>query len=368
MRNRVAIKKKSDVLWHAPVSIIAALAIYYLFTNLGNETGLGRDGSTLGCVLFWAITVCYMPVFFSAFEGLGNLIGYFSLHEIVWYAEKSAFEDPRAVSIHSKMKKQNTKFRIIEHLTAAVLFTVVVFFLPGALKRGEEQTVIWVYYFILFFITEVCWIKQKRKSIDRYMDILYEDCDPELFAKLMELSLVDVCSKRGMDECYAWQAISYYYVGDYERMMERLKHIRMGKLLNPIKIKLTLVRGNSSIRLGNATSFSFISGELFQIESTLMKLENKEDKFAAWIRRQWNLMIAVYGGNMDTGQFSEQELIETEHRLFRMECEYCLGKLRIMSGDVNTGKTLLETVTREAGTMLVRREAEEMLRQISIAD
>ena len=58
MRNRVAIKKKSDVLWHAPVSIIAALAIYYLFINLGNETGLGRDGSTLGCVLFWAITVC----------------------------------------------------------------------------------------------------------------------------------------------------------------------------------------------------------------------------------------------------------------------------------------------------------------------
>ena len=361
MEDKIMVRKKKFILWYGPLSICALGVDWFLFRTCVDMNLYGSGGPVSLRLLFYFSLFLFLPLIDFAVNGLIKLIQYLRMPVEFWYVEKRALSNLRAKTLWKDTKDRVWRITWLWTLAEAGLYTVLTAVLIHTMRDERRETAVYILMVIMIFFCGHSEKKAKDKEKMKLMEIFTEDCDPLLYADLLEIDLSEADSKQRLNNDYLSLAYAYFYAGDYDRMEDRLRRFDAGRGVTRVKLLVLKMRGCMLLDSGRVAEFNACAEELNRLIQGGRMLPEADRELAEKTRSLWNLMIAVK--TQDPVKLSEcvndNLLDQQKSKLSRMEYLYYLGKAQMLLGLTEAGGSNLETVAREAGTMGIRRLASE---------
>lgn len=366
MPEMITVKKRRMSLWVVPAAGVLAVLMYLISNKVTKSYLLGRvmdDLSTMQRIGYFALCfILYLACMFLVELFIGEGFKWLVDRDNYLVIRKSAMEDAAAVHFYEEYKKKVTKISLLNESIMNVLMTVLlmIFLLKGG-SAGQFRTLIWLVC-ILAILNPLD--RNTRKKLDeKKTRILYADCDPVLYFDILELYQQEPMLRQEKNRNLLMQAIACYYLCDYPEMRRKLDAMQKILLQHIPAFRIGLM-GLAAIDENRPEEFRKCKDELDALEQRTKMTEATRRVFQE-ARQDWQGRIDLASEDPTRAEaYVDAYMAKGKHPIEWMDSTFQKAWIQLCRGEKEQARANLLLVAERAGTMAVRRKAEELLRTL----
>ena len=334
---------------------------YWVIVRYGRGKFYGTDSgaASFGWLLLSFLVVVLFMQSISLFFGL--LIRVITDRVPYVTVRKSSMENRAAAEIYRRYRRKMMRIAVFSELFTDVIFAIAV--VAFAASKNTSKGTYWLVLIALLLVTMMNPVPrmQKNKAVDEVRRIFTEDCDPVMAFDIYEHSRLGYMRKVEKDATFLQQASHCYYMGDYPEMARCLSACG-NYLYGENKVIYIYLKGLYAIDQNQMDQFYVCSGELGVIEQK-RGLSVQEKNRAEKTRREWRIRLELVNGDpVQLIPVIQRLLTEEKEHIRWMDRTFQLAWLQLKTGDRERAMENLRLVAGRAGTMAIRKKAEELLK------
>jgi len=365
MHETVTIKRKTYtwlqvVLSGLACGLLAALS-YGVIARFVRGKFYGTDS---GAASFgWMVLTFFVILFFMQSISLFFTLLIRVISDRVPYVtvRKSSMENRAAEEIYRKFHRKMLKIGIVNGLFTDMVFAIAV--VAYAASNNTNKSTYWLVLIAILLVTMMNPVPRmlKKKAVEDVQRIFKEDCDPAMSFDIYEHSRLEYMRKMEKDITFLQQASHCYYMGDYPEMARCLSNCG-NYLYGENKVVYIYLKGLYAIDQNQMDQFYVCSGELGVIEQK-RGLSVQEKNRAEKTRQEWQIRLELVNGDpLQLIPVVQRLLMEEKEHIRWMDRTFQLAWLQLKLGDREHAMENFRLVAERAGTMAIRRKAEELLK------
>ena len=366
MHEWVTVKKKQMNLWIligsgaaiVPMFLLAKTVVQkYLLARIVDDLSLGgRIGYFCLCAVLYLANMWLVEIFFS------GLSKWLLDRESYVVLRKSSTENPAAVHFYEEYQRKMRRIALLNQALMNVLMVgLLMFYLLKGGSAGQFSLLIWLVCFLA--ILNPVDRKKRKAEMEKRMRILYHDCDPVLSFDVYELFLQEPMARQEKNMHLLQQALSCYYLCDYPEMRRKLDGMQKILMQNILAVRIEL-KGMAAIDENRPDLFQQYSEELAELEGKLRMTEATRKVFLN-VRKDWQGRIDLASPDPSRAEaYVNEELAKGKHPVEWMDSTFQMAWIQLCRGEKEQARANLQLVAERAGTMAIKKKAEEMLKTI----
>ena len=336
------------------VIVTKVLKVYLLKRITDDLTTGGRIGYFLLCAGLYLAELWLVEIFFG--EGMKWLMDRESYVAI----RKSSLENPRAALFYEEYRKKMRKITFWNQMIMNVILVglLMLFTLKGGSASEFQALVILV---CIIAILNPIDRNFRKKENEKRTRILYYDCNPALSNDIYELFLQEPMFRQEKNTNLLMQAISCYYLCDYPEMRRKLDGMEK-ILLQHIPVLQVGMKGLAAIDENQPEVFQQCADRLSEMERNL-KMTAATRRVFEETRRDWQGRIDLASEDPSRAEaYVDYYMAKGKHPIEWMDSTFQKAWIQLSRGDREQARANLQLVAERAGTMAIRKKAEDLLR------
>lgn len=360
----ITVKKRRMNLWLVLASGVLVVPLYLIVNRLMRTYLLGRvlDDLSTGARIGYFIlcSLLYLACMFLSETFIGEGIKWLVDREAWVTIRKSATENPEAVHFYEAYRKKIRKILLLNEGIMNVILTglLMLFLLKGG-SESQFRTLIWLVCIIA--ILNPIDRNVRKKENEKRTRILYYDCNPALSNDIYELFLQEPMFRQEKNTNLLMQAISCYYLCDYPEMRRKLDGMEK-ILLQHIPVLQVGMKGLAAIDENQPEVFQQCADRLSEMERNL-KMTAATRRVFEETRRDWQGRIDLASEDPSRAEaYVDYYMAKGKHPIEWMDSTFQKAWIQLSRGDREQARANLQLVAERAGTMAIRKKAEDLLR------
>ena len=364
MQEWVTVKKKQMNLWLLIGSGAAIVPIFLLARTVTRKYLLARivdDLSAGGRIGYFCLTATlYLANMFLVELFFSGLIKWLIDRESYVVLRKKSTENPGAVQFYEEYQRKMHKIAFLNQVFLNIVMVgLLMFYLLKGGSSGQFTLLIWVVCFLA--VLNPLDRKKRKAEMEKRTRLLYHDCDPLLSFDVHELFLQEPMARQEKNMHLLQQALACYYLCDYPEMRRKLDGMQNILMQNILAVRIEL-KGIAAIDENQPALFQQCSAELAELEQKLRMTEATRKVFLN-VRKDWQGRIDLASPDPSRAEpYVQSELANGKHPIEWMDSTFQMAWIQLCRGEKDQARANLLLVAERAGTMAIRRKAEEMLK------